>query len=105
MGLLTVSDQIAMAATGQQAKELPNLRTVPYGYYLKRAGEIGRLHADHSFIPHYIAKGHEFLGYETDITLSDAEACVYLRLVGEVTDPKPKRAKKKKRKTKKGGKV
>jgi len=100
MGLLTVSDQIAMAGTGQQAKELPNLRTVPYGYYLKRGGEIGRLQADHSFIPHYQAKGHEFLGYETDITLSDAEACIYLRAVGIAP---VKRKRKKRKKTKKGG--
>jgi hypothetical protein len=98
VALLTVSDKIAMAGTGQQIEELPKLHTVPYGYYLKRGGEIGRLQADHSFIPHYAAKGHEFLGFEREISREDAEACVWLRAAGTVK----KVRKNKKKKLKKG---
>ena len=96
MGVVTMQDQIAITSSGQQVRDIPNLRTIPLGYYLDRNGEVALRKADPLYIPFYTARGNEFLCYEKDMSLHDVEACVYLRAVGGITE-KPKRKKRKKK--------
>ena len=112
MAILTRADRMAVAATGQDIKELPKLVTVPYGYYLHRDGKrITRQQADSLYTPFHQGRGLEFLCMVSEYPLATVEACVYLRAVpaeavavAVVTEPQPKKAKRKKRKLKKGGK-
>jgi len=112
MGVFSPEDHrsLAIAAGGRiQAREVLDLRTIPWGYYLKRNGLIGVLQADHLFRDYYKkAKGHEFLCLKSEYPLETVEACVYLRelaLLEPTVDIKPiVPHKRNKRKIKKGGK-
>ena len=105
MGVVTMQDQIAITSSGQQVRDIPDLRTIPLGYYLDRNGEVSLRKADPLYIPFYTARGNEFLCYEKDMLLHDVEACVYLRAVGgiQIDEPKKARKKRKKKNLKKGG--
>lgn len=96
MGVLEMSDHVAITSTGQQLKEIP-LRTIPFGYYLDRNGEVAARKADPLYIPFYKDRGNEFLCYEKDMSLHDVEACVYLRMIGGIPKTKVKRKKRKKK--------
>jgi len=108
MGLLKPQDHIALATVAgerMRAREVPDLRTIPWGYYLKRNGKIGRLQADHLFQGYYRkAKGHEFLCLESEYPLETVEACVYLRQLGPEVETKPTPKVKRNKNIKKGGK-
>jgi len=107
MSVVTMQDQIAITSSGQQVRDIPNLRTIPLGYYLDRNGEVALRKADPLYIPFYTARGNEFLCYEKDMTLHDAEACVYLRAIGgiQIDEPvkKVRKTRKRKKNLKKGG--
>jgi hypothetical protein len=111
MGILQTQDRVAATLAGAQGlEELPSLRTVPWGYYLKRDRGIGRLQATRLFQDYYRkAKGHEFLCLEAEYPRDTVEACVYLRataLLEPAVEPTPTVQPKKKRnkRKKKGGK-
>lgn len=90
MGLLTIQEKMAVQSTGQDIKELPKLKTVPYGWYLHRDGKrITYQQADSLFIPFHQARGLEFLCMAREYTLDSIEAMVYLRAVGRETIPEP----------------
>lgn len=99
MGILEVSDHMAAAKSGAPLKEIPLVR-IPLGYYMKPNGDVIKKNADHLWIPHYEFRGLELLGLGKDITLETAEACVYLRAIGDITEPEKVKKTRKKRKKK-----
>ena len=109
MAILTRADRMAVAATGQDIKELPKLVTVPYGYYLHRdCKRITRQQADSLYTPFHQGRGLEFLCMVSEYPLATVEACVYLRAVPAeavavevATEPKPNKKANKRRKKRK----
>ena len=108
MTILKEQDHVTLALSAGnriKAREVDDLRTIPWGYYLKRNGGIGLLQADHLFRVYYkTAKGHEFLCLKSEYPLETVEACVYLRMSESEVEIEPIVRKRKKRKLKKGGK-